>query len=102
MYWCLYSNYIGLVVLISVQEYTAYIWLRHTLIRFVWVSAKFVTCTVVSVNETLVKCKMCSFTPASPHFTFNKCPIYTHDGASANFSTNSYEADYSAYCNGIV
>jgi hypothetical protein len=30
-----------------------------------------------------------------PHFSFNKCPIYTHDGASAKFSTNSHETDYS-------
>jgi hypothetical protein len=26
---------------------------------------------------------------------FNKCPIYIHDGASAKFSTNSHETDYS-------
>jgi hypothetical protein len=29
------------------------------------------------------------------HSPFNKCPFYTHDGASAKFSTNSYETDYS-------
>ncbi len=29
------------------------------------------------------------------HFRFNKCPIYTHDGASAKFSTNSQEIDNS-------
>jgi hypothetical protein len=28
-------------------------------------------------------------------FSFNKCPIYTHDGASANFSTNSQDTDNS-------
>ncbi len=28
-------------------------------------------------------------------FIFNKVPIYTHDGASAKFSTNSHETDYS-------
>jgi hypothetical protein len=27
---------------------------------------------------------------------FNKCPIYTHDDASAKFSTNSHETDYGA------
>ncbi len=27
------------------------------------------------------------------HFSCSKCPIYTHDGASANFSTNSHETD---------
>jgi hypothetical protein len=31
------------------------------------------------------------------HFVFNKCPIYTHDGASAKFSTNSHETDYTLY-----
>ncbi len=30
------------------------------------------------------------------HFSFNKCPIYTQDGASAKFSTNSLETDNSA------
>jgi hypothetical protein len=29
------------------------------------------------------------------HFSFNKCPSYTHDGANAKFSTNSHETDYS-------
>ncbi len=28
------------------------------------------------------------------HFIFNRCPICTHDGASAKFSTNSQETDY--------
>ncbi len=62
----------------------------HTVIRFVWVSAKFGTCTVVSVNGTLVEAKMFTFTLESTQFIFNKCPIYTHDGASAKFSTNSH------------
>ncbi len=31
------------------------------------------------------------------HFRFNKCPIYTHDGASDKFSTNSQEMDNSVY-----
>jgi hypothetical protein len=30
------------------------------------------------------------------HFRFNKCPIYTHEGASAKFSTSSQEMDNSA------
>ncbi len=61
--------------------------------------SKFGTCTLVSVNGTFVEAKMCtlSFTLESTHFIFNKCPIYTHDGASAKFSTNSHETDYSAY-----
>ena len=33
------------------------------------------------------------------HFSFNKCPIYTHDGASAKFSTNSQEMDNSVQYN---
>ncbi len=59
------------------------------------ISAKFDTCTVVSVNGTLVEAKLCTFALESTHFIFNKCPIYTHDGASAKFSTNSHETDYS-------
>jgi hypothetical protein len=67
----------------------------YTVIRFVCVSAKFGTCTVVSVNGTLVEDKMFTFTLESTHFIFNKCPINTHDSASAKFSTNSHETDYS-------
>ncbi len=63
------------------------------LIRFVWVSAKFGTCTVGNVNGTLVEDKMRRFKVEYAHFSFNKCPIYTHDGASAEFSTNSHETD---------
>ncbi len=29
------------------------------------------------------------------HFSFNNCPIYTHDGASYKFSTNSHVTDNS-------
>ncbi len=55
---------------------------RCTVIRFVCFSAKFGTCTVVSVDVI-----------------FNKCPIYTHDGASAKLSINSLETNYSvAFC----
>ncbi len=38
---------------------------------------------------------MCTFTLDSTHFILNKCPIYTHDGASVKFRTNSQETDYS-------
>jgi hypothetical protein len=62
----------------------------YTVIR-----AKFGTCTVVIVNGTLGKAKMCTSTLKSTHFVFNKCPIYTHDGVSAKFCTNSHETDYS-------
>ncbi len=63
-------------------------------------SDKFGTGTV-SVNGTLVEAKKRTFTLESSHFecalfSFNKCPIYTHDGASAKFSTNSHETGYSA------
>jgi hypothetical protein len=43
------------------------------------------------VNETLVEEKMRRFKGECPHFSFNKCPIYTHNSASAKFSTNSHE-----------
>ncbi len=49
----------------------------------------------MSVKGTLVEVKMCVFTLESTHFIFNKCPIYIHDGASAKFSLNSQETDYS-------
>ncbi len=45
----------------------------------------------MSVTGTLVEAKLCILTFESTHFIFNKCPIYTHDGASAKFSTNSHE-----------
>jgi hypothetical protein len=51
----------------------------------------------VSVNGTPVEAKSCAFTLESTHFFFNLCPIYTHDGASAKFSTNSQETAYSVY-----
>ncbi len=60
-----------------------------------WVSAKFGTCTVVSVNGTLVEDKMRRFKGECAHFIFNKCPIYTHDSANVKFSTNSQETDNS-------
>ncbi len=58
-------------------------------------SAKFGTCTVVSVNGTLVEDKKRRFKGECAHFSFNKCPIYAPDGASAKFSTNSHGTDYS-------
>ncbi len=65
-------------------------------IRFVSTSAKFGTCTVVSVNGAFGEDQMRRFKGGCAHFSFNKCPIYTHyDGASAKFSTNSHETDNS-------
>ena len=49
----------------------------------------------MSVNGTLVEDKMRRFKGECEHFIYNKCPIYTHDGASAKFSTNSQETDNS-------
>jgi hypothetical protein len=45
----------------------------------------------------LLKIK-CVDSRVNAHFSFNKCPIYTHDGASAEFSTNSHETDNSVGC----
>ncbi len=50
---------------------------------------------VVSVNRTLVEDKMRRIKSECAHFSFNKYLIYTHDGASAKFSTNSHETDNS-------
>jgi hypothetical protein len=71
----------------------------YTVNRFLRVSSKFGTCTVVRVYGTLVEDKMRKFKGECAHFSFSKCPIYTHDGASANFSTNSHERDNSVYLN---
>jgi hypothetical protein len=43
--------------------------------------------------------KIHTFKGECAHFSVNKFPIYTHDGASAKFSTNSQETDYSV-CSG--
>ncbi len=67
----------------------------YTVIRFVWVSAKFGTCTVLRVNGTPVEDKLRRFMGECALFCFNNCFIYTHDGASGKFSTNSYETDNS-------
>ncbi len=60
-----------------------------TVIRFLWVSAKFGTCTVVSVNGTQVEDKMRRFKGECAQFSFNRCPVYTHNGASAKSSTGA-------------
>jgi hypothetical protein len=49
----------------------------------------------VIVNGTLVEDKMRGFKGECAHFSFITYPIYTHDGASAKFSTNSQETDNS-------
>ncbi len=49
----------------------------------------------MSVNGTLVEDKMRRFKGECGQYSFNKCLIYTHDGASATFSTNSHDMDNS-------
>ncbi len=71
---------------------------RYTVIYFVCVSAKFGTSTVLIVNGTLIEAKMFTFTLESTHFIFNKSPIYTHDGASAKFNTNSRNGLQCTFC----
>jgi hypothetical protein len=51
----------------------------------------------MSVNGTLVEDKMRRFKGECAHCSFNKRPIYTHDGASAKFSTNSHETHSSGW-----
>ena len=55
----------------------------------------------MSVNGTLVEAKLCTFTLVSTHCISNKCSILTHDGASAKFSSNSDETDYSVILAGL-
>jgi hypothetical protein len=49
-----------------------------------------------------VEDKMRGFKVECAHFSFNKCPIYTHDGARAKFSTNLQETDNSEDKNKII
>ncbi len=49
----------------------------------------------MSVNGAIVEDKMRRLKGECAQFSFKKCPIYNHDGASAKFSTNSHEKDYS-------
>jgi hypothetical protein len=49
--------------------------LLHTVIRFVSTRAKFGICTVVGLNETLVKDEMRTFYSDCEHFSFNRCFI---------------------------
>ncbi len=49
----------------------------------------------MSVKGTQVEDKMRRFKGECAQFSFNRCPIYIKDGASAKFSTNSQETDNS-------
>ncbi len=75
----------------------------NTVIRFVWFSAKFGTCTVVSVNGTLVEDK-CMDSRVNVHILASKSVPFTLTTVSAKFSTNSQETDNSeeATFNGIT
>ncbi len=42
----------------------------------------------MNANGTFVEDKMRRFKGECTHFKLKKCTIYTHDGASAKFSTN--------------
>jgi hypothetical protein len=68
--------------------------------RFISTSAKFGTCTVDSVqyiNGTLIEDKMRTVhSSVNVHNLASMCPcgpVYTLDGASAKFNTNSHEMD---------
>ncbi len=89
-----FSDQISLASWLRLSVSQKVLYRDYTVIRFVLVSAKFDTCTVVTVNETLVEAKMCTFTLEFMHFIFNKCLIYTHDCVSALFSTSWDETDY--------
>ncbi len=71
-FWCLLT--------LIVSKFSLRSWItdwaeRYTEIRSMWVSVKFGTCTVVSVNWTLVEDKMSRFKGECELFSFNKCPI---------------------------
>ncbi len=72
----------------------------RTVIHFVSISAKF--SRVEGHMGHLLKLIHAHSSSQSAYFSFNKCPIYTHNGANDTFSTNWYETDYSAYIGTIT
>ncbi len=53
------------------------------------------------MGHARVEDKMRRFKGECAHFSFKKCPIYTHDGASANLAlthTNRITVDYLVQC----
>ncbi len=67
------------------------------------VSAKLGTCTVLSVNGTLVEAKMSTFTLELYAFRLQQVShLHSYDSASAKFRTNSHETDYSVDFLGLV
>jgi len=69
--------------------------MKYSVIPFVSIGAKFGIYTVVGLNGTLVEAKLNIGTLECAYFSFNKCPVYNHDGANAKFGTNWEETDYS-------
>ncbi len=61
LFFCFILNFLVVKMLICATYSLARNACTHCY-RFLWVSAKFVTCTVVSVNGTLIEVKMCTFT----------------------------------------
>ncbi len=51
----------------------------------------------MSVNRTLVEAKLCTFHLESTDFYLQQFYHHIQDGASAKFSTNSHETDYSVH-----
>ncbi len=64
-------------------------------IRFFSISAKFGICTIVGLNGTLAEAEIRTWDTQCAYFSFNKCSIKTRDSASAKFSNNWDETEYS-------
>jgi hypothetical protein len=71
----------------GLTRYKLKLLLPHTVIRFVSTIAKFCTFTVVVPYGTRFEDKMRTLQVECKHFSFMKCPIQTHDGASTKFIT---------------
>jgi hypothetical protein len=54
--------------------------------------------------DNTFKDKIRGFKGECAHFRFNKCPIFSHDGASAKFSIYSQETNHNAlgFLDGVV
>ncbi len=68
----------------------------HTVIRFVSISAKIWHLHHRGSEwDTPSKLKKHTWALECSYFSFNKCPIYTHDSAISKFSISLEETDYS-------
>ncbi len=81
-----------------VLDATALYFCCRTVIRFVSTSEKFGICTIVGLNGTLLEDQMRRFKGECAQFSFNKCPIYTHDGARANLVL-THKKRITVHCN---